>query len=90
MAEQQAVEVPFNRPDDDPSAFVNLNTLDSLRAMASHSDPTSAMSNARFATSNPTSALTRSCSGSVRQIQPITDRKRWTSPRRWTACWPRT
>lgn len=35
MAEQQAVEVSFNRPDDDPAAFVNLNTLDSLRALES-------------------------------------------------------
>ena len=38
MAEQQTVEVAFNRPDDDPAAFVNLNTLDSLRALDSSCD----------------------------------------------------
>ena len=37
MSELSTVEVPFNRPGDDPCAFVNLNTLDSLHAMASHS-----------------------------------------------------
>ncbi|QCB45633.1 molybdenum cofactor guanylyltransferase MobA [Hydrogenophaga sp. PAMC20947] len=38
MSEQQVLEVAFNRPDDDPAAFVNLNTLDSLRSLAAHSD----------------------------------------------------
>jgi molybdopterin-guanine dinucleotide biosynthesis protein A len=37
MSEQQVVEVAFNRLGDDPSAFVNLNTFDSLRALAAHS-----------------------------------------------------
>ena len=38
MSEQGVVDVPFTRTGDDPSAFVNLNTLDSLHAMASNSD----------------------------------------------------
>lgn len=33
MGQQRSVEVPFNRPGDDPAAFANINTLDSLRAI---------------------------------------------------------
>lgn len=37
MAEQGAVEVPFNRPGDDPAAFLNINTLEGLCALAARS-----------------------------------------------------
>ena len=33
IGEQRTVEVAFNRPGDDPAAFVNINTLESLRAV---------------------------------------------------------
>jgi molybdenum cofactor guanylyltransferase len=33
MGQHHTVEVPFNEPDDDPAAFVNLNTLESLHAL---------------------------------------------------------
>jgi molybdenum cofactor guanylyltransferase len=38
LARLHAVEVAFNRPTDDPAAFVNLNTLDSLRALDAGDD----------------------------------------------------
>jgi molybdopterin-guanine dinucleotide biosynthesis protein A len=33
MSEQHTVEVPFDRPGDDPTAFVNINTLERLHAI---------------------------------------------------------
>jgi molybdenum cofactor guanylyltransferase len=42
IGQQRSVEVPFNRPGDDPAAFANINTLDSLRtieARSGHASP---------------------------------------------------
>lgn len=39
MAAQAAVEVPFNRPGDDPAAFMNINTLEGLHALEARHGP---------------------------------------------------
>ena len=38
MAERITTEVSFNRPSDDPTAFMNINTLDSLHALNARND----------------------------------------------------
>ena len=38
MGEHRTVEVAFNHPGDDPAAFANINTLESLRAVEARND----------------------------------------------------